>query len=263
MGLFNRIKVRTPECVELELTLAGIGNRVLALMIDYLLLTVFITGVIVLITFLGEQLATLVANLTGDTQSLELWMLAILALAVFVIYSGYFVFFETTWQGQTPGKRFTKIRVVQVDGRPVGLPQAVLRSLLRPIDDLFFIGLIFILLGSQERRIGDWVAGTLVIQVEKPTTAQFIDLSPAAEHLAQQLLATNDLSSLRPDDFAVIREYLHRRRSLDQRAQIKLSADLVTSLRESLPLHELNPAVADDLVLEALYIAYQRSSSSA
>ena len=80
---------------------------------------------------------------------------------------GYFVLCETLWQGETPGKRFVKIRVIQDNGRPITLQQATLRALFRPVDDLFFLGLLFVILGKREKRIGDWLAGTLIIQEAK------------------------------------------------------------------------------------------------
>ena len=162
MHIFRRVKFRTPESIELEFTLAGIGNRAWALLIDYQVLGLTIAVFMVVWTMLSTQLTDFWISIFG-TQT-TLWLLAIAFFVIFAIYAGYFVFFEALWQGQTPGKRFAKIRVIRDDGKPVGLPQAALRALLRPGDEILFSGVFLIMLGSKEKRLGDLVAGTIVIQ---------------------------------------------------------------------------------------------------
>ena len=95
------------------------------------------------------------------------WVIAIMAMILYGLYVGYFVGFETLWQGQTPGKRRAKIRVIRDNAQPVGLFQSTLRALLRPVDDILFVGFLFILLGKREKRLGDWLASTLVVQTEQ------------------------------------------------------------------------------------------------
>ena len=119
---------------------------------------------------------------------------------------GYFVIFETLWQGQKPGKRIAKIRVIRENGQPAGLFQVTLRSLLRPIDNILFIGFFLIVLTPKEKRLGDWMAGTVVVQTERPAVSKALNISQAAEPIAEELLQLANLSLLRPDDFAVIRE---------------------------------------------------------
>jgi uncharacterized RDD family membrane protein YckC len=159
MHLFNKIKFSTPESVELEFTLAGIGSRAWALIIDYLLLALSLVLCIVIWAFIYNQLFYIGEEIFGS--GFRLWMTAIAWLIIFFIYIGYFVFFETLWQGQTPGKRIAKIRVVRDDGSPLGLQQATLRSLLRPIDQNLFIGAFLIMFSKSEKRLGDVVAGTI------------------------------------------------------------------------------------------------------
>ena len=149
-----------------------------------------------------------IAKLLGSTNGLALWLIAVQALIGFFIYVGYFVFYETVWSGQTPGKRYVKIRVIRDDGRPVRLQQSTLRALLRPFDDLFFIGVFFIVLNQREKPLGDLVGDTLVIQEEQPLTTAALKVSTSAQFLANKLLIEADISSLLPQDFAVIREYL-------------------------------------------------------
>ncbi len=198
MKFFNQVSLQTPESVELDFTLAGIGNRAYALLIDYIVwgltLSIFSLAWFGLAGLLSESLS----NFLGGFDQFELWLFSLWLLIFFFIYVGYFVFFETLWQGQTPGKRVIKIRVIRDDGRPVGLQQAILRTLLRPVDDLFFIGTFFILLGKQEKRIGDLVAGTLVIQDHGLIIPANFPISDTAYQLVTQLKIEADFSRLSP-----------------------------------------------------------------
>jgi uncharacterized RDD family membrane protein YckC len=252
MRFFNRVKVRTPESVELEFTLAGIGNRTVALVVDYLIWGAALIGILIVWSIVSVQLSRYI-----NINNVELWLTAISILIVFTVYTTYFVFFETLWQGQTPGKRYAKIRVIRDDGQPAGVSQALLRSLLRPFDDILFLGMLLIILGKREKRLGDWAAGTIVIQEERPVAAASFAVSEEARSLADDLLRTANISALLPDDFAVIREYLQRRYSLDSRAKSDLSLQLARQARDLIGLQDLPFQMTPDLFLEAVYLAYQ------
>jgi uncharacterized RDD family membrane protein YckC len=255
MDLFKQITLQTPESVELEFTLAGIGNRTYALLIDWLILG----GISILI------LATFALFIFAFALSLEetlgLWLYAIQALIIFALSVGYFAFFETLWQGQTPGKRWLKIRVIREDGRPIGLQQATLRSLLLPIDQIFFLGALFILLGKQEKRIGDWVAGTVVIQEEQPISKSMITISQQAEILAQKLKLESNISQLLHQDFALIRDYLQRREGMILSARHEVGRKLAYQIKDKIQLTEIPEQVTANVFLEAVYLAYQEPSS--
>jgi uncharacterized RDD family membrane protein YckC len=179
MHLFNRIKFTTPESVEIEFTLAGIGSRALALMIDYVILAFTLVITVLIWSFIFQQVTDFGVSIFGS--NFGLWLIAISLLSLFFIYTGYFVFFETLWRGQTPGKRIAKIRVVRDDGRPVGLQQAALRALLRPIDETLFIGAFLITFSNREKRLGDLAAGTIVIQSETVVKSSSLAISEAAK----------------------------------------------------------------------------------
>ena len=253
MRFFNQIKVKTPESVELEFTLAGIGNRALALLIDYLVWGCVLLLFLVVWGILASQLPGYIRS-----RNLELWITAISMVIAFAVYVGYFVFFETLWQGQTPGKRYAKIRVIREDGRPAGLSQVMLRSLLRPIDDFLSIGMLLIILGNREKRLGDWVAGTLVVQNERPVVSATFQTSQQATPLATDLLATAAIGQLLPDDFAVIREYLQRRSLMETKARSELSLQLARQTRQIIGLQDLPFQMTPELFLEAVYLAYQQ-----
>ena len=133
----------------------------------------------------------------------------------------------------------------------------------KSFDDLLFIGFLLIALTPQEKRLGDWLAGTLVVKTEQDQTQKKLKVSDRAIELAERLWAEADLALLLPDDFAVIRQYLQRRTGLEPEAKRKLSLQLAKDIQriihlETLP-DDLTYALTADLFLEAVYLAYQRS----
>src|SRR2546428_6759835 len=155
--------IETPERVPLHFALASIGNRFLACAIDHTLQ--ILSALLMFIAF------TLLANYSslGDKLSnAPKWVYAVLILVVFLIISGYFAFFEWIWNGQTPGKRWLKLRVIRDDGRPVTFWEATVRNLLRSFDMMpapfYSIGLISVFISSSDQRVGDMVAGTVVVR---------------------------------------------------------------------------------------------------
>ncbi|AVH69954.1 RDD family protein [Nostoc sp. 'Lobaria pulmonaria (5183) cyanobiont'] len=258
MRFFNRITFQTPESVELEFTLAGIGNRALALLIDYTVLGITLLLFVLTWSVFSTQLLNFVEYFFTNLPSLDIWLLAIFFIIAFAIYIGYFVFFETLWFGQTPGKRVAKIRVVRDDGRLIGLQQATLRALLRPFDETLFIGAFLIMLGSREKRLGDLAAGTIVIQAQTPTASAKLTISEQAKGLHEQLIEIADFSQLMPDDFAVIREYLQRRAAMSLKARASLSLKLAEQVKAIIHLEKLPEAVTPDVFLEAIYLGYQQ-----
>ncbi|NJP09358.1 MAG: RDD family protein [Leptolyngbyaceae cyanobacterium RU_5_1] len=262
MRFLNRISQSTPESVELEFTLAGIGNRILAWVIDYHVLIVLYGLFWLLWILFATGLLKYLETLEGDYSSVYLWLLAIGILISFVIESGYFLVFEVVWRGQTVGKRVARIRVIQDDGRPVRLAQAALRSLLRPIDNFCFIGAFFILFGKREKRIGDWAAGTIVIQEERGDRATTLQISDPAKQLATKLPELADLNQLLPDDYAVIREYLQRRGKMSRKARNEKSMELARQLRALIALETIPPDTTSDHFLEAVYLAYQQQAGN-
>ena len=137
--------IETPERVPLYFALASIGNRFLACAIDHAIQVVSLTLIFIA--------SLIVANVSSVEQSLSnapKWVQAIMILLLFLTFSGYFAFFEWAWSGQTPGKRWLKLRVIREDGRPITFWEASVRNLLRSFDMMPFpfysIGLILSLI---------------------------------------------------------------------------------------------------------------------
>lgn len=261
MRFFNRVTLQTPESVELEFVLAGIGNRALALLIDYLLLGGILSLLLIVWGIFSTQFLNLLEGTFGNISAFGNWLIALALLISFAIYVGYFIFFEVFWQGQTPGKRYTKIRVIREDGKPTGLAQATLRALLRPVDDSFFVGFLLIIFGEREKRLGDWVAGTVVIQQDQPVVSTKFVISDQAQTLVKELPQIANLAALTPDDRAVIHEYLQRRDAMESKSRSQLSLQLAQQVKDIVALETVPPGVSAEQFLEAMYLAYQQQAS--
>ncbi|QQE65827.1 hypothetical protein GFS31_25170 [Leptolyngbya sp. BL0902] len=259
MGLFRTVTIRTPESIELEFVLAGIGSRAVALVVDYLCLGLGLFTLSVLYSIVLIQLLSLEPIFNTATATIQLWVTAIFLVLLFALYIGYFVLFETLWFGQSPGKRYTKIRVIRDDGQPERIAQATLRSLLRPVDDILFLGFFCILLTPQEKRIGDWLAGTLVVQVDPNTSGQ-ITIPERSQAIGKDLITLADLGKLSPDDLATIRDFLQRRTTLSPKAKNQVSDQLARRYRDQIGLERLPTEMTANTFLEALYWAYQEGS---
>lgn len=253
---FKHLSLRTPESVELEFYLAGIGSRSWALFIDYLIIFSIWFSFWIGFIFIGRGFIDFLDRITG-TFPIRQWVWAIFLLVSFGFYTGYFAFFETLWQGQTPGKRLATIRVIRDDGRPVGLQQTILRSLIKPFDYIIFLGAFAIAFTRQEKRLGDWVGGTVVIQSPKNNASEKIEISEEAVSLAETLSQTANISAVLPDDFATIGKYLRVRNQMTSKARGKLNSRLAKQIQGAIGLEEL-PDVSIDTFLEAFYTACQK-----
>jgi len=261
MDLFNQINLETPESIELEFTLAGVGNRAYALAIDYILLGATLLLSLIVVIFLSYQINAF-DFLPGDRGTIIKWLWAIELLLLFAIYVGYFVFFETIWQGQTPGKKRANIRVVDDNGRPVNLVKTTLRALLRPIDDLSSIGVFLIIFTKREKRIGDLIAGTLVIQEEAALKTKQVNTSEQAMELATTLSGSSNISLLSPENFTILGDYLNRRNSMSKLARNDTARKLALQVQNIVELETIPEDVTANLFIEAIYLAYQRAEPS-
>lgn len=109
--------------------------------------------------------------------------------------------------------------------------------------------------------MGDWLAGTLVVQEEQPIASASFKISDQAQALANQLQTEADLSPLQPEDFAMIREYLQRREAMTSQAKAKLSRQIADHVKDMIALEKVPSGVTANLFLEAVYLAYQQLSS--
>ncbi|MBV9849883.1 MAG: RDD family protein, partial [Armatimonadetes bacterium] len=133
----REILVVTPENIEIEYELGGIGSRFLAHLVDVLLqCALFIGGAValLLIGFVLNLIGTPLAKAVTDFFSGILEALAF--IGGFLLMWGYFIYFETRWNGQTPGKRQLGLRVIRDGGFPINIYAAIVRNLLRVVDGM-------------------------------------------------------------------------------------------------------------------------------
>jgi uncharacterized RDD family membrane protein YckC len=171
---FDQISIDTPELVAIEMPLAGIGSRFIALLVDYLILG---AALIILVLLALIVLPALNAFRVESAQ----WAEAIVIFLLFLFNWGYFTLFEAFWNGRTPGKKAARIRVIQRSGRSIGLLESMARNLVRYVDQLPFfyaVGVITMFVTLQHQRLGDLAAGTLVVRDREPDAPLWADSGP-------------------------------------------------------------------------------------
>ncbi|HKV95265.1 MAG TPA: RDD family protein [Candidatus Angelobacter sp.] len=154
----DKLIIDTPEQVHLEFVLAGIGSRFMAAFLDVLIELALYALLVIISLSLGFS------GFFNANRSI--WWTALVTLAIFCINWGYYAIFEAIWKGQTPGKRWAGIRVIKDSGRPINAFEAISRNLIRAIDffpGFYGVGVVTMLLNSKNRRLGDYVAGTIVV----------------------------------------------------------------------------------------------------
>ena len=208
--------IETPERVPLHFALASIGNRFIACAIDHtiqgLALTLIVIASLILANF---------SSIQGFLASAPKWVYAVMGILVFLIFSSYFAFFEWIWSGQTPGKRWLKLRVIREDGRPITFWEAAVRNLLRTFDMMpypfYSIGLISVFYTTRDQRVGDMVAGTVVIREREAEAPAFEEVfatpvsDPALRRSFKPVDFTGSLSTLTESEIQVVETFLRRR----------------------------------------------------
>jgi uncharacterized RDD family membrane protein YckC len=236
----DRMTIATPEGVEVEMVLAGLGSRFLARLLDMLIQAVCIIAL------------ALVAGAFGEDQNG--FALAFFFVGLFCALWVYDVAFETLASGRTPGKRAAGIRVVGRHGEPVSFGASAVRNILRIIDWvlLFLPAAISILVTQHNQRLGDLAAGTVVVREAfggRDSTYE----APAALTVPVDAVATWDVSAVTPAEVQMVRRFLDRRIALPWHVRTYLGSELV---------HRIAPRVSGvpgnvhpEYVLEGIVVA--------
>ncbi|GAC12782.1 RDD family protein [Aliiglaciecola lipolytica] len=152
MKIDNQINLETAEGIDIQLTPAGIGVRTLAFVYDLLIRVVIVAAAAIALSFAGKM------------------GIGLILIVVFLVEWFYPVVFEIT-KGQTPGKKSFGLTVVYDNGLPVNLAGSLIRNLFRAADFLpafYLLGGVCMLLSSHNKRVGDYIGGTMVVYKEAP-----------------------------------------------------------------------------------------------
>jgi uncharacterized RDD family membrane protein YckC len=239
--LEERLRIDTPEQIALELPVAGIGSRFLAVAIDTVLQVALMVGsVLALALGLREGRLFAAFRVLGPAVSI---------LFTFCVYWGYFAFFEILWSGRTPGKRVAGIRVIDASGRPLGAYGAIARNVLRVIDflpALYAAGVVVMMLNRQSRRIGDFVAGTVVVY-DMLGDKTMPDWQPGATAEVPR----GSLARVSANELQLIETYLVRRADLDEHVRDQLADQIVRRIQQQAGIVR-KPEQSADAFLESV-----------
>ena len=222
----RQVEIETPEHVAVGYELADLGSRFTAMLIDSLLIfaTQLLLLVVAIMILAGFGMGAAVLAGLG----LGLWL-----LASFVVLWGYFVLFEGLRDGQTPGKKWMGIRVVQDGGYPVTFRAAAVRNLIRIIDVQPAIscgvGGLAMMLHPLTKRLGDMAAGTVVVRdrTGQPIPEESTGNAQSAAQLGPARLTT--------EEFAALEMFVQRHRQLEPAVRQRLAGTLMARLARHFP----------------------------
>ena len=255
-------RLETPEAVSVHYALAGVGSRFMAAAVDsFIQLVLLILIIIATAAAGGWAVAVGALRDFGDapTSNPAVWLVALFLIGTFLLLWGYYVAFELLWNGQSPGKRLFRLRVLRENGYPIGFVESLVRNLVRLLDFLPFyygFGVVTMLVDSRSRRLGDLAAGTIVVKERRDVRAA--DLLPR-EPLAVDLDTTTLPGGERLDDraYALLREYLLRRERLGAPARAALARELCQALAPQLDVPPPDDPAAAELFLDRLAATYR------
>lgn len=244
--------VVTPEAVTLGFTDATVGTRGIAALLDF---------VILVVVLLGLQLAAIFGAAVLGAQD---WMAATTALVLaFLLMFGYPIGFETLWRGRTPGKAALGLRVLTVEGAPIGFRHAVVRAAVGLVElraTLGALALVVSVLSRRGQRLGDHAAGTVVVREgSRRRRVEPLDLRVPAGY--EGYAAAIDPAGAAPQDYDAARSFLQRRDDLDPQARAAIAAQLATRIAGRLGLGP-DPRVAPEAFLECFAVRYQERDAS-
>jgi uncharacterized RDD family membrane protein YckC len=243
------LRVNTSDNVGIGYDVAGLGSRIIAQLLDSL-----VVGVIAFVV------AVAVLALFGSSTSPDAVLVGLATVGVtLVVYIGYFAVCEIASGGRTPGKSAGHLRVLDVSGTAPTAGQLLLRNVARIVDVLFGLGVIVMFWNRQSRRVGDLLAGTVVVRARPAVSLATVVTPPPV------LLRTPDagpvidgVDRLGDRELAAIRTFLSRP-GLEPPLRDRLAVDMTTRLLDRMQL----PATAPErqwpaeLLLERLYLQLQ------
>ncbi len=242
----------TPDAVVLELETAGFASRILAALIDLAAMAAIYLGALTVVAIAASGLD----DSTAQTIAIML---------VFALIFAYPIAFETLMRGRTPGKAAVRLRAVTAHGAPIGIREATLRSMGGVVDKLLppggITGALFVLGTPRHQRVGDLIAGTIVIRDPRqyqPAPALWFPVPYGLEGYAAML----DPTAITVEQYTVVRSFLTRVNTLAPHVRLAIAADLADRLARAIH-HERHPNVAPEAFLLCVMARYQRRAGPA
>jgi len=217
------LQINTTQNVNINFTAASVGERILAWGIDWLFKIAYI-----IVTY---QIMFKILKFDEMVKNMDNWSKIAVFLMFYLPVIFYSLLFETLLDGQTPGKRIIKIKVVKIDGYQASLADFVIRWIFRIVDLNMMSGvvaLISIITSSKNQRLGDITAGTAVISLKNNVNISHTIL----EDLKQDYVPTYPMViKLSDNDARIIKDtFKTARKSKDYKTLIKLRAKIVEVL---------------------------------
>lgn len=265
MPSIDDIAVLTSENVRLTYSLAGLGSRTAAYLIDKAIIGLVVAGITLLFISFGMSFEALDYMMGGSVATSFLMGLYIFVVAI--VFWGYYFLFEWMNWGQTPGKQTMGIRVSMADGAPADLVACAVRNVIRFLDEvLAAFGITFLLMIFTPRfqRLGDLAAGTVVVKRRKLRFEEVMSAAVSAEKARAQLATEPAMQAvtLRIDDaeINVIAKFLERRDTLPLHVRTELGRDLAGRLRSKMGADTGTEMSDEDLLMTALNQARKRAA---
>jgi uncharacterized RDD family membrane protein YckC len=218
----RRLEIQTPESVAFAHQLAGVGSRFLALAFDLFLQVLSVIAFLVILSLAVER--SHFAPRTGLGESLAL---ALVIFVLFAIFFGYFIAFEAFWNGQTLGKKLLGIRVVKDGGYPIDFAASLIRNVIRIGEQalgFYAISAICMLASTENKRFGDYAAGTIVVRETRvPAPSDVTPDSQAAPYAATALVSGEERE--------LVHRFIERRGTLSPERRAALAATLAGRIR--------------------------------
>jgi uncharacterized RDD family membrane protein YckC len=239
--LHNTHTVRTPEGFTFPLQIAGVGSRLIATMIDIAL--VYVIEIAALAVLASALFAS--SSIGGGGMT----VLVLLSSVSVAILFGYWAYFDIKREGQTPGRKLCSLQVVSLDARPPTLQATTIRTLMRFLDMFPPIGLWAMLVSPLNQRLGDTVAGTIVIRLPRPQR-------PIVTSGAMRMVKYVNSTLVTDASYRLAKEYVNRRTTLSSTARATVRTELTDLLRPALV--QPRNVKEDDLIVAAI-VASERS----
>lgn len=258
----REITVVTPENVTIDYELAGLGSRAAAQIADLLVQI----GLFILMGLVWWGLSSLAGGMrTSGTQLsfLKDIGLALTIIVSFLIFAGYFIFFETTQNGQTLGKKWVGLRVIKEGGAPIDFTSASIRNIIRILEfavGFYMFSLFFILFSPLYKRLGDYAAGTIVVKERSPGTVNTPKVQPAPIRTfvadTREAALMVDVRLLDKGEIEAVKRFVERRAELQKGVQEYLAIQIAQPIMQRLDIPLPSPPFSYVEYIELMYSRY-------